>query len=374
MIGTRRPAVLAAALIVAAGAFDSPSLFVPGIALGLLDGGLWVWVRLAARRTRASIAPMARSVEEGSGLPVSVELSARPRGVGLSVEHPLLAGGESRPVFASRRATASIVFEGPGRKVVDPVRLVINDPLGLHRGVVATSARAEVLVLPRIEPVQSIDGSGALTGRGAAGAAGRGEAGSGAATQSIDFELDGLRPYQEGGSASRIHWPSVARRGELVEHRLLSGAAEVPVVVLDLSGSPKRDAVEGCLRAAASIVHELSQNGACLLVSPGREKPVRVESGWRSWPAAHARIACVRAGAAAEAPRGLRASRGLIVITPGDSLPVSLRSLGSAGGLLVTPAFATSPLASFTVAGCGATALSSVRPARRPVPVESGAA
>src|ERR671930_90269 len=92
----------------------------------------------------------------------------------------------------------------------------------------------------RIEPVL------ARPGRGSTGVeAGEGLEGIGAAgldTRSIDFEIDGIRPYREGTPASRIHWPTVARVGEIVEHRLVSGADSSPLVALDSSSPDDTDA------------------------------------------------------------------------------------------------------------------------------------
>ena len=42
-------ALLGALIGVAAAAFDSPSLYVPGIGLFLLGAGAWLWVALAAQ-------------------------------------------------------------------------------------------------------------------------------------------------------------------------------------------------------------------------------------------------------------------------------------------------------------------------------------
>ena len=45
--------------------------------------------------------------------------------------------------------------------------------------------------------------------------------------------MDGLRPYRPGSPASRIHWRTVARSGEMYEKRFVAGADAAPLIVLD---------------------------------------------------------------------------------------------------------------------------------------------
>src|SRR3989442_1149315 len=69
----------------------------------------------------------------------------------------------------------------------------------------------DVLVLPRIEPVLAAGAGGSGAGRVALGGAGHGLTVTGLQASAAELEVDGLRPYREGTSASRIHWPAVAR-------------------------------------------------------------------------------------------------------------------------------------------------------------------
>src|SRR5215218_4723978 len=72
-------------------------------------------------------------------------------------------------------------------------------------------------------------------------------AGSGSASDAnarrgglAQFEVDGLRPYRDGSPASRIHWPAVARTGEMVERRLVAGGDPRPMVVFEPRGGADR--------------------------------------------------------------------------------------------------------------------------------------
>ncbi len=118
-----------------------------------------------------------------------------------------------------------------GRRRLEPATLLLSDPMSLHTAEIRSDPGEGVLVLPRIEPVVRCDARG---GPGDAALDGpRGPVGTGLDTRTIDFEIDGLRPYRNGSPASRIHWATVARTGEMVEHRLVAGADSSPLVVLD---------------------------------------------------------------------------------------------------------------------------------------------
>src|SRR5919108_105876 len=173
MVAAPAALVLGAALLLAGGAFDSPSLYVPGVAFVLLVVGLRLWVELAARR---------------------VDLEREP---------------------------------GPWP---------------------------------------------------------------------IDFEIDGLRPYRHGSPASRIHWPTVARSREMVEHRLVGGVDASPLVVLDSSQPADLETLDRAVRAAASLCVHLAPLSGCALLLSGERAPREIDPQLRTWPQAHARLALVRGG------------------------------------------------------------------------------
>src|SRR5919198_3300186 len=62
---SRSTLVLTAAFVLAGAAFDSPTLYVPGIALAGVAAAARAWVGLAARRTRLECLPGPWSVVEG---------------------------------------------------------------------------------------------------------------------------------------------------------------------------------------------------------------------------------------------------------------------------------------------------------------------
>src|SRR5215218_5954270 len=119
-------------LTLTAAAFDSPSLYVPGVAFVLLGVGSGVWVGLAARGAGLTRRLDARTVEEEQALPVHLEVR---RGVlpppGGEVVEPLLAEPLSALGASARRVRIEVRFGRRGRRLLEPTRLRIHDPLGL---------------------------------------------------------------------------------------------------------------------------------------------------------------------------------------------------------------------------------------------------
>ena len=191
------------------------------------------------------------------------------------------------------KVETTVWIRGRGRHRLQPARLEIRDPLGLRVRSVFSDEPGELLVLPRIEPVV-VGGSGA-GGIRATTLAGieEGAAARQLDARAIELEVDGLRAYREGTPASRIHWPAVARTGELIERRLISGAESAPLVALDASRPASAGALDAAVRAAGSLCVHLAGRGGCAVLLSGQQRTVEVEPDMRSWPALHARLAII---------------------------------------------------------------------------------
>jgi uncharacterized protein (DUF58 family) len=172
-------------------------------------------------------------------------------------------------------------------------------------------------------------------------------------------DIDGLRPYREGTSASRIHWPALARGAGLLERRLLPDSDTRPLVVLDARGAGPIEHLDAAVRAAASLTLELARQGGCRLLLPGERRAVMVEADLSSWSSVHARLALVEGGEGTSAPAlGATRSLGPVFYVAAQSLerlPAALA--GAAGGacVLVVPVQLgqrPSGGAAFEVAGC----------------------
>src|SRR5918995_145837 len=304
MAGARSTIKLAVALFLAGLFFDSPALLVPGIGLGLLAGGAFAWVELAARTARVAGGEGRGPGVEEEPYPLRIRIRRGPVPLRGELTDPLLE--EPVPVRAVvpgrvTHVSLSISFPRRGRRRLDPATLVVRDPLGLHSREVKSGDAGELLVLPRVEPVTAPGGGGPGAGEGG-DALGEGAGASKLEAGAIDFEIDGLRPYREGSPATRIHWPVVARTGELIERRLVAGGDQTPLVVLDAARPEDEESLDRAVRAAASLcVHLARASGGCALLLPGDRRPLRVDPELRGWPAAHARLALVEAGGAAPA-------------------------------------------------------------------------
>jgi uncharacterized protein (DUF58 family) len=342
---------LGAALIAAGLGFGSPSLLVPG--LGLLGLALvaFVWVGLAAPSRLVRAPGPSRVIEEEP-------FRLRIRAVGGLV--PLPGGELTDPVLEAplrigprwkRNLDEEVRLRGRGRRRLEPARLIVRDPLGLRTRVVASDAVADLLVLPRIEPLvvagRGAAGSSVLAGLDDGAGAGRLDA------RAIELEVDGLRAHRQGSPASRIHWPTVARTGELIERRLVAGADTAPLVVLDAAHPAGAEALDLAVRAATSLCWHLSQEGGCALLLPGDRRPLEVESALRGWHQAHARLALVEPVRVGPALASLQRAGAVFWITARASpaLPAAIRA-GSGVRYLVGPSVRGPGQPAFLVAGC----------------------
>ncbi len=361
MSGALTAATLGVALLVSGIGFGSPSLLVAGVGLCGLAAAAVIWVGLATPRRLERAAGPARIIE-GQLYPLQIQAhGARVGPPGGELTDATLATPFAVGPRWSGRFEREVSFSGRGMRRLAPARLEIRDALGLRVKVIESDDPGELLVLPRIESVLA-------AGRGADGIRTSSIAGleDGAAAsrldaRAIELEVDGLRAYREGSPASRIHWPAVARTGELVERRLIAGADAAPLVAVDATLPRSEQALDAVARAAASLCSHLAKAGGCAVLLPGDRRPTEIEADMRAWPQVHARLALLMAGG--RPPAALKALRSGAVfwVTAQErpSLPPALRSGASGRRYLVTPADVASRAAAFTVAGCGGRLISS---------------
>jgi uncharacterized protein (DUF58 family) len=261
----------------------------------------------------------------------------------------------------------SASFERRGPRRIEPPALVIRDPFDLSRRVCpGTDAVHELLVLPRTEPIRA-----AGAGAGPAAVIVSLQLAARAPRAALaEVEIDGLRPYREGTSASRIHWAAMARGAGLLERRLRAESDARPLVVLDARSAARPEDLDAAVRAAASIALELAGHGGCALLLPGERRATLLDGGPGPWAAAHARLAMVDGAPGAPPPFlasvGVRRGPTFYVAARRLSrLPATLDGVARAARVLVVPGSIAGRAASFEVAGCSGYELAPVRPGTR---------
>jgi uncharacterized protein (DUF58 family) len=347
-------ALLGVALCLSAALFDSPSLYVPGVTLAALALVAVVWVPLAAQG--ASIARPAgpATVVEDEQYPLRVEVRSGlvpPPGGHLIeplLDWPVPIGGRRL-----RRVRINVRFHRRGARSLAPGRLVIRDPLGLCVREVVGEDGGEVLVLPRVEAVNAPGEGGAAGDRSGLGADAH-PPGRRLDAASAELEIDGLRAYREGSPASRIHWPSVARHGEMLERRMVAELDSAPLVVLDLSAPAGEDAVDMAVRAAGSLCVHLARSGGCAILLPGERRPVDVGHDLGAWPGVHVRLALATPAPAPGAGRLASRSGAVLWVTAAGlrATPRALERIPASARYLVSPHALPGAAAAFEVAGC----------------------
>ena len=347
MSGPRAPVTgaLGAALALVGLGLGLESALLPGISLLLIAAGAYGWVELASRRGRLERDPLPRRIAEDEPLALRIRLrgtALRPPGGELS--DPLLARPLPVGPRRSRKLERVVHLRGPGRQRIAPSHLVISDPLGLWSRELSAGDTEEIVVLPRVEPVRPLRANGArLAARGGYDSDDADSPGSAVA----QLEVDGLRPYRHGSPASRIHWPSIVRRGEMLGPRRVAGGGSRPLVVLDPRNPREPDGLERALRATASLCVALAAAGGCELLLPGERRPIAIDPGLRAWPEAHVRLAGANTHAAPALEPSGRAGA-LFWVAAGRG-PVGGLGRGH-GGFLIGPAV-NQEAAAFGVAG-----------------------
>jgi uncharacterized protein (DUF58 family) len=338
-------AALGVALLLVAGTFDAEPFYVTGAALALLGLGSAAWIAAGAWGATVHRSLGARSVVEDEPLTVRVEARAGrlplPPGY---LDEPLLA--EPAPLSAGRRVSRLRIqasFARRGRRRLAPVTLVLRDPLGLAERMITAGEADEVLVLPRLSAVR-------LGGGGEESDATHARA---LLTAAAETEIDGLRVHLEGSPAARIHWPSLAKGGEIMERKLIAEADSRPLVVLDPRGGRSAEDLDAAVRAAGSLTVHFAKRTGCALLLPGDRRAVTIEPDLGGWPNSHVRLALLDevAGPALSAAQN---RRGLIIFVSARRVDRPPRGLGRTPGgqLLVVPGELADRRPVLSVSGC----------------------
>ena len=290
--------------------FDTPSLYVPGVALiVLLGGGAVAWVRAGRARGdgRAHARARPRSWRTSpTRCAWRCAQRRRCRRPAASCSSRCSAGPCRSAGRWSRRLRINVRFSRRGRRVLEPERLVIRDPLRLYarevygdrrgRGAGAAARRARDRARRRRRgqraPTPGIGAAPSLSGR---------------RLDASTRRARDRRPARRTARA-RPRRASTGRpwraRGEMLERRLVAELDSAPLIVLDPSAPAGEEALDMAVRAAASLcVHLARRKDGCAMLLPGERRPVEIGHDLGAWPA---RARAARAGRGG--PRARRAA------------------------------------------------------------------
>ena len=279
---------LGGVLYVAAWAFGSEPLY--PVAVGLVLAGVlaWAWVRVLDQPMRLRRSVSTHEPVEGDDLTVTLELESdarvRPSSVRLIDRIEKLGDFEltMRPSGRTLLARHELRHLPRGKYRYAGSHAVLEDPFGLAGTEIDLPGSGALLVYPRLVAIDALfseAGSRAQDGRRLL------------LRRPTGFDLHSVREYEDGESLRKVHWPTTARRGQLMVKDLEDSPRDEVAVLLDAAagvtaGEPPDSSFDMQVRAAGSILKVHARRGrraVLVLNSAGREsQSLRdEESDWR---------------------------------------------------------------------------------------------
>jgi uncharacterized protein (DUF58 family) len=302
MLTDRGRAVLALGGVVylAGWAFGSEALYPVAVGLVAAAAAAAGWTQLFRRPMR--LRRRLSRTEHVDGDDVPVELELRPAGrlpvTSLVVVERIARIGEQRTVLrraSGGRLRGRYLLESlpRGRYPIEDARAVVEDPFGLARLEVPLPAADAVLVYPRLvdlERLFSEVGRHQLEGRRLL------------LRRPSGFDLHSVREYEAGESLRRVHWPTTAKRAQLMVKELEDAPRDETMVVLDadagsVAGVAPDSSFEVQVRAAGSLLQAYARRGrrSALVVNGARRHYQRVHTYDGDWLRALELLAAVDA-------------------------------------------------------------------------------
>jgi len=259
----------------------SPTLHMVAVGLVVLPfaaAGLARWsrqrLRIRRRLSDARVQPGQRVTVE---LEIENQAATQTSFLLLEDQLPPALGRSARLVVAGlppkgkQRASYSVSALTRGRYTLGPLTVDLSDPFALTKLRVQFDEREELVVTPEVE--QLAGGPNSPFGMT-----------SGLALSRRLFrtgdEFYTMRPYQEGDDLRRIHWPSVARSGQLMIRQDESARRSTAVLFVDTRqsavGKIHTPCFEKVVSAAASVGVLLIRYGFSMKLATTQLPPQRV--------------------------------------------------------------------------------------------------
>lgn len=283
MTRLRGTGALAACVLAAAWLVGSTALALMGVGLALAALAVGAWRRLVVQGLSVERRPLGSAPIEGEALALDADVHGRRWLSGRLVWHEDVDGLGPRAAPVASDGHARLVFDTVprGRFRLDRGRLVASDPLGLGHAEIAVEKTSFVTVRPRVPELHSL-----FTDTGTWGDGGR----RALVRRASGLEPHGVREYLEGEPLRAVHWPTSARRGELMVRELEDAPRESIAVVLDVdagsvAGPPGGSSLDDAVRAAAGLVRAHALRSRRVLLVVGAPEPVlqRVRSMGQDW-------------------------------------------------------------------------------------------
>jgi uncharacterized protein (DUF58 family) len=260
---TRGWAAIGAALALAVlwGAFGEDLLLALSVFLAVAVAGGSLYVRLAAPRLALERQINPEQLHDGERAIVDIRIRSGRRIYRVGVEDRVHGLGAAR--FVADRVTSSEALAGRyevlcrprGVYKVGPAKVTIGDPMGFVESMSLFGGTGHLVVYPRVEELEGVP-----TGRGQDQTINTSRA---AFWHSGGEDFFTLREYHQGDDLRKVHWPSSARRDELMIKQLEMPWQSRAFVVLDPRVEPHASAesFEQAVRGTASALRHLFRSG-----------------------------------------------------------------------------------------------------------------
>jgi uncharacterized protein (DUF58 family) len=266
--------------------FGAKALYPVAAGLVLAPLAARAWVRAAAAPIDVRRRAGKGALLEGED--VWVTLDARPQSrvpaPSLVVTERLTRVGERvtplNRAGAAYRGTYVLERMPRGRYAVEEAEATIDDPFGLARAEVPLAVGGALLVYPRLVALDRLfteTGGRAQDGRRLL------------LRRPTGFDLHSVREYERGESLRKVHWPTTARRGQLMVKELEDAPRDEIAVLLDAEAAAEvGESFDVQVRAAGSILRAHAARGrrAVLAINSSRRPTARVTSLEGDWLAA----------------------------------------------------------------------------------------
>jgi uncharacterized protein (DUF58 family) len=229
------------------------------LVVAVLGGSLYV--RLATPRLVLGREINPQQLHDGERAIVDLSVRSARRVYRVSVEDRVHGLGAAR--FIADRIGTDDVMAGRyevlcrprGVYRVGPAKVSLGDPLGFVESTSAFGKAGRLVVYPRVETLEGVP-----TGRGQDQTINTSRA---AFWHSGGEDFFTLREYHQGDDLRKVHWPSSARRDELMIKQLEMPWQSRAFIILDPRVEPHATAesFEQAVRGAASTLHHLFRSG-----------------------------------------------------------------------------------------------------------------